>query len=240
VIKLHEFNTRWWGRPVGIVTDLSFFSLPQEERKAALAPFQWVEFKSTLRQALPLQTLMEAGFFLTDIQVEFRIALSRIAAPDCCGLSLAFADEEPIALSDTDLAHFEHERHLQLPGTTPESIRGRYATWARQLIDEHPDTCLSVRQEGKVQGWFLSQPAPFGLNLTLAMLHRSATMSGYILYQAALHAYGERGHHLGGAGFSVTNTATHNIYSALGARWVSPVGIWFWIAGDIDIPHAAQ
>jgi hypothetical protein len=81
-----------------------------------------------------------------------------------------------------------------------------------------------------VQGWFLSQPAAAGLNLTLAATSRNARVSGFLLYEKSLAAYAAKGHRIGFASFSVTNTAVHNIYAKLGARFTAPIGIWFWIA----------
>ena len=41
MIRLHEFNTKWWGQPAGIIDDAGFFSLPAPARRQALEPFQW-------------------------------------------------------------------------------------------------------------------------------------------------------------------------------------------------------
>jgi hypothetical protein len=50
------------------------------------------------------------------------------------------------------------------------------------------------------------------------------------LYEAALGAFAARGHRIGGASFSITNTDVHGIYAALGARFVSTDGSWIWQA----------
>ena len=59
------------------------------------------------------------------------------------------------------------------------------------------------------------------------MLHTDAKITGMHLYHKALLAYAERGHRLGGAGFSVYNTLVHNIYANLGARFLSTEDFWF-------------
>ena len=38
MIKTHEFNTEWWGSPVGIVTDSRFFELSRPEQGHAIYP----------------------------------------------------------------------------------------------------------------------------------------------------------------------------------------------------------
>ncbi len=231
MIRLHEFNTRWWGAPVGIVDDPGFFSLPSKDREKALAPYRWVEFKSGLPDAPPLPALARAGFFLADTQIRFRIALQLKTGCSCEEeLAVRFADEVPFGLRDEDLAPFQHERFQYLPDQTGDRITARYAEWARLLVREHPQTCLEILMGGEVQGWFLSCAAQTGLNLTLAMSHRATRISGFLLYEKGLAAYAARGHRVGWASFSVTNSAVHNIYAKLGARFIAPVGIWLWVA----------
>jgi hypothetical protein len=231
MIRLHDFNTRWWGAPAGIVDDAHFFSLPSGEREKALAPYRWVEFKSGLAEAPPPPVLARAGFFLADTQIQFRIALKAGGGSSCEeGLTVQFADEVPFEMRDEDLAPFEHERFQHLPNQTGARITARYAEWGRLLVQEHPETCVEILSGGAIQGWFLSCPAEKGLNLTLAMAHQSARMSGFLLYERGLAAYAARGHRVGWASFSVTNTSVHNIYAKLGARFVAPLGIWLWVA----------
>jgi hypothetical protein len=229
VIRQHDFNTRWWGQPAGIVDDGAFFSLPDAERSRALAPFQWVEFKCRLHEAPPLARLRAAGFVLADTQVEFRIGLGRrTISAGADSLGVRSAGNAAFVVRAEEMAPFEHERFRHLPGYEPARASLRYCEWSRELIHDHPDTCLEFTLGDAVQGWFLSRPASGGLNLTLAMLHRSAKISGFLLYEKALEAYAERGHRVGWAGFSVTNTAVLNIYSKLGAQFIAPVGIWLW------------
>ncbi len=230
MIRQHDFNSRWWGEPVGIVDRGAFFSLPPAERARALAPFHWVEFKSRLNDAPPLTLLRDAGFFLADTQVEFRIGLKASVVSACAeAIAVHFATDAPFDLRAEDVPLFEHERYRHLPGNDPERTNRRYVEWARQLIREHPDCCLQVTAEEAAQGWFLSRPAAGCLNLTLAMLRRHARISGFLLYDQALRAYASRGHRIGWASFSVTNTAVLNIYARLGAHFVGPTGIWLWV-----------
>jgi hypothetical protein len=233
MIRLHEFNTRWWGAPVGIVDDRAFFAAPPGERKLALAPYRWAVFRANLKHAPSLSTVHKAGFFLADTQIQFRIGL-KSGLGTCCGeeLEVRFAAETPFELEDRDLALFEHERYCHLPGHSPERTNARFGAWGRQLIREHPETCIEVLAKGETQGWFLSQPSSRGLNLALAMLHRSAKISGFLLYEKSLASYAVKGHRIGWASFSVTNSAVHNIYVKLGVHFVEPTGIWMWIAGE--------
>ncbi len=232
MIRLHEINSRWWGEPAGIVDDAGFFALPDHEREQALAPYRWVEFKSGFAGAPPLPALARAGFFLVDVQIAFRIALKPGGGSGCSEALMArFADEPGFAYSGDELAPFEHERYIHLPGQTQDRLNARYGDWGKQLIRDHPETCLAILADGEVQGWFLSQPAAAGLNLTLAAAHHSARISGFLLYEKGLAAYAGRGHRIGFASFSVMNTPVHNIYAKLGARFTPPTAIWLWVAG---------
>lgn len=231
MIRQHDFNSRWWGEPVGIVDDGAFFSLPPPEQADALAPFRWVEFKSRMDVAPPLPRLQEAGFFLADTQVNFRIGLKAGVANACAeATAVYFASDTPFDLQAEDVPLFDHERYRHLPGNDHQRTNRRYVEWARQLLREHPECCLQVTAGDATQGWFLSRPAEGGLNLTLAMLRRHARISGFLLYEQALRAYASRGHRIGWASFSVTNTAVLNIYARLGAHFIGPTGIWLWTA----------
>jgi hypothetical protein len=205
MIREHAFNSRWWGEPVGIVSDPALF---------AVAP----------------ATLAEAGFAQTDTQISFKLDLRRLPPiPGGDELTVEFADETPFAVGADDLALFEHERYRHLPGITPARLNERYAEWSALLVAEQPKWCARLRAGPRTQGWFLSQRDDSGFHLTLAALHRDATVSGHLLYHAAISAYAAKGQRIGGARFSVTNTAVHNIYAGLGARFLAPVGCWLWV-----------
>jgi hypothetical protein len=66
MIRDHEFNTRWWGKTIGIVQDPAFFSLDATVQNKLLKPYAWAEFYARLDQAPPRQKLAAAGFFQTD------------------------------------------------------------------------------------------------------------------------------------------------------------------------------
>jgi hypothetical protein len=230
MISEHEFNTKWWGKPVGIVTDPAFFSLSIDDQHKALSPYAWAEFRSALSSAPSPERLSGTGFFQADTQINFRINLRHVPSSQSLeDLEVRFADDKLFAISIGEPAHFENERFLLLPKSTQEMIDMRYVMWANDLIKEDRSRCLQVLRDGKVMGWFLSRHTERGINLTLAMLKRGAQLSGQLLYQKALVAYCQRGDHIGWASFSVTNTAVLNIYSGLGARFLPPDGNWLWI-----------
>jgi hypothetical protein len=233
MIKEHALNTRWWGDAVGVVTNPDFFTLAPAGRSELLKPYAWVELSLGLSDSLQhARAIFETGFAQVDTQVTFRISIRRVPdSESLAALQTQFADESSFSMDGKMVADFRSERFLQIPGATQELVNQRYALWSSDLINASPDYCVQVLYDGRVQGWFLSRPDE-GVNLSLAMLSSEATVSGMYVYRKALRAYAERGHALGWASFSVSNTPVHNIYSNLGARFVSPKGNWLWIASD--------
>jgi hypothetical protein len=230
MIKTHEFNSAWWGRDVGIVTDPAFFDQPASIQEEGLSRYAWVEFIQPPSKLPPRATLAKAGFFYTDSQVRFRLGLSRVNPGSCEEeLVVQSASTNPFEVRAEILRPFSHERFYQIPGAKPSKVLERYVRWSRQLIEDHPETCLQVLLKGRVQGWFLSHPASDGLELTLAMLSSESAISGFDLYSVAIAAYSARGFRLGFAGFSVTNSAVLNIYANLGARFLEPRECWIWL-----------
>jgi hypothetical protein len=232
MIRDHEFNSLWWGSPVGFVHDPAFFSLDPEKQQILLQPYAWAEFYAQLDQAPSLQNLAAAGFTQTDTQIQFLLNLSKVEATASTDrLDYYFADQKNFHIEVEELVMFTHERFQHIPGCTGTRTNERYALWANRLIREHPKTCMRLFLDNKLQGWFLSRPEKQrGLNLTLAMLSNTAKISGMLLYQQACVAYADRGHRLGNASFSVSNTSVHNIYATLGARFMPPGGNWLWLA----------
>lgn len=230
MIRLHESNTAWLGRPAGIVFDGAWFELDSPAREAALAPYAWAEFKSPMHSAPPALLLFRAGFMLADIQMNFRIALAEVGgSPSLDEYECRSASEEPFTVEPGEVRNFQHERFLAIPGVTPALLDLRYVAWARELIARHPEWSLRLTRRGRTQGWFLSEPSSAGVHLVLAMLSAEATISGQHLYQRSLLEYARRGAHLGHAAFSADNTAVLNIYSQLGARFTAPTGCWLWV-----------
>lgn len=236
MIREHEFNTSWWGSPVGILDDSAFFALEPSVQNDACAPWSWIEFSAPLDAASHPDKLGRAGFHSVDTQVRFRINLSGIdSTPSIERLSAVSAEEEAFEISGNELKSFEHERFRFLPGVTAERLNDRYARWSNLLVASQPAWCLRILDGADVQGWFLAQAHPGKpLNLTLAMLRSDAHISGHLLYQKAMLEFAVRGARIGGAAFSVGNTAVMNIYASLGARFLHPRGYWHWWPANGD------
>ena len=71
-------NSRWWGKPVGIVDDPEFFSLEKHEAGALLKSFDWVEFRMRLGPNVAYDRIHSAGFFQVDTQLPFSLNLKQL------------------------------------------------------------------------------------------------------------------------------------------------------------------
>lgn len=220
------------------VTDAALFEADAIERARLLSPFAWAEFRAPLRSAPDPWTLAAAGFAFADAHIAFRIRLQAPAVnSSSMHLQTRFADEQSFDPGAHAVRAFAHERFHLLPGATEARVAARYLTWARQLVGEYPDWCVEVFEGDAPQGWFCCQVRGGRLDLTLAALYESATISGLHLYQSSLAGFASRGQHIGGASFSVTNQAVHGIYAQLGARFTSVTGFWLWHAEPTrDLP----
>lgn len=228
MIREHTFNSQWWGKPVGIVSDPALFALSHQDQVERLNAYAWVEFVGQLDAPAP-EVLARSGFIHVDTQINFKLDLLHLPPlPDFADLKIQAAADVPFAIGEDELAPFEHERFRHLPGVSPAFLKERYMLWANRLIAVHPRWCLRIVHGDKVQGWFLSERDDSAFYLTLAALHRDATISGMLLYHRALSAYAELGQRFGRARFSASNAAVHNIYARLGARFQSPAEYWLW------------
>jgi len=235
VIKTHEFNTEWWGEKVGIVTDVKFFDLGRTEQESLLSGYVWAEFHAQLGPELPMGKMHSAGFFYVSTQIPFRVPLNRLASGSSLeSLTVVSADEKPFRVELDEMAPFMLERFSFLPGIEAKKLNERYVLMANNLIHESPSLCFKVFDGSSPQGWFLSRKEGGTLNLALAMLHRDAHFSGQQIYHKALLEYASRGERAGGASFDIRNTAVHNIYSSLGARFLQPRGIWLWLSSVLS------
>ena len=232
MIDEHKFNSSWWGSPVGIVREAAFFDLAQEEQQRLLTPYAWVEFRSPLAANYTGRALAGAGFVQVDTQINFRIRLGDQRSLLTCDSQLRVrpATDSEFRLGGPEWSEFQYERYNAIPGVTPQHVHGRYVGWAEGLVAQHPSCCFQILLNERPQGWFLARPdSATNLNLSLAVRHRDAKITGYSVYERALAEYARMGFKVGWASFSVINTAVLNIYSQLGARFVVPIGIWFWI-----------
>lgn len=241
MIRQHDANTSWWGSPVGVLTDPAFFDLSESRRDEGCAPYSWVEFRCPLARAPAAHALATAGFEWIDVQIEFKLSISKVASsPSVEALMEVFGDEPSFAPDFESTASFGAERYLQLPGVDQRLLDERFRAWAALLASDHPASAVEIRRDGVRQGWFLAQPSGSSLQLTLAMLGQGAVITGFHLYQRALLAFASRGFRIGTAGFSVRNTAVMNIYAQLGARFLDPIGCWVRLGPTYQAPRSGR
>jgi len=229
MIRLNEFNTRWWGDSVGILTGAAFLNSPEKFLKEREA-FAWVELRLPADDEIDHRAIHRAGFFMWDTQIRYRLDLRNVPVTQSAEtLERRFADEHPFGVAVEEMQPFRHDRLYLLPGVDDRKANERFALWSEQLIRDHPSLCQQIGLEGRVQGWMLGQRTEGRLNVALGMLHRQATVSGLLLYQKGMRAYAERGERVAFASFSARHPWSLNIHASLGCRFVTPEHQWVWI-----------
>jgi hypothetical protein len=219
----------WWGKPVGLITDVAFFEQSPGVQQEQLQEFDWVEFRQLYDRPAPVWPLAAAGFTHADIQIRFKLGLHQVAGSSSLeAMDAVFAGDDAFEIDAEDMAHFDHERFSLLPGATAERVSRRYVIWANAVIRDHPQWCMEIRAQGIPQGWFISKMEGKSLNLTLAGLKKDASISGMHLYHKAMVEYAKRGARIGFASYSATNAQVMAIYAKLGVRYLVPEGFWLW------------
>jgi hypothetical protein len=232
VISIHDFNSQWWGGPVGIVRDPSFFSLSRAENERLLEPYDWVEFKSHRGDLVVESAAARCGFQFVDLQIVYKAGLNKSSLTSReIPLELVSAEGVPFDLHPEQLTEFTAERFSILPGVTPERVCQRYVAWASLISQKHPKLCFEVRQNNVPQGWVCAEPtdSPSGLNFTLVMTSKASQVRGIDIYTAALRQFAQMGYVFCHAAFSAFNVPAHNIHAMLGARFLDPIICWIWV-----------
>jgi hypothetical protein len=227
VIRRHDFDSEWRGRPVGIVDDPALFTYPSDQVGRLCEPFEWVEFRDDATNPTEAASLLARGFAKLDTHIQFRLDLEALAPAPVPGLRATTAAESSFD-PDLSIAHpFKNERFVSLPGVDQAAINERYTLWARALCDEAPSWCVAVGKDDTLQGWFFSrQIEPGHINLTLGVACAHSQISGKDLFRSAFARYLEAGATVGSATFSVKSLAVMNIYSSFGARFTGATDFW--------------
>lgn len=231
MIDNHDFNSAWWGKPVGIVRDPAFFNLHESERLSLLQAYDWVEYIGTgdLEGRMRAPAICSAGFCHVDAQLRFRIKLvtNNLFSQECA--SMIAGDENVFRLEPENFAEFEFERFKILPGCEGAKLNERYALWAKDLYTRNSKLCMQLNLDETTQGWFFSSPGSGRIvNLDLAVMAKDAKISGLALYERALAYYADLGFRVGQAGFSAHNFRVMNIYASLGAKFLDSRDCWVW------------
>jgi len=232
VISSHDFNSQWWGGPVGIIHDKDFFQQGMAECQRLLQPFDWVEFKASRGDVAIESAVALCGFQFVDLQVLYKAGLDKSATSQReVPLEMVNATVHEFDLHPSELTEFAAERFSVLPGVTPERICQRYVAWASTLLGKNPELCFEVRKDSIPQGWVFAErtESPRAVNFTLVMTSNRSQVRGLEVYRAALQQFARMGFAFCQASFSAFNVPAHNIHALLGARFLDPVICWIWV-----------
>ncbi|MFY9513255.1 MAG: hypothetical protein WAQ05_20015, partial [Rubrivivax sp.] len=127
MIRAHEFNSRWWGAPVGVVTDAALLDAEAPSVAEACRPYAWAEYSVMNPEVALRLSAQRAGFLSADSYVQFRIDLRRFA-PEAlpAGVTVRRPGDGRGGWRPEALQPFEHERFSMLDGCTQERLTARY------------------------------------------------------------------------------------------------------------------
>jgi len=223
MITNHEFNSRWWGAPVGITHDFDLLAASSNEVALAARAYEWIEARVPTGSVPPNWAGPTNGFYWVDLQLGYRVSLKRI---EQLPPSWSFVAADRLSIDVDDFADFTAERYGRLPGTTPERIAQRYRLWAQDLIDQAPQACATVLRNDEVAGYVLGSVDGSKASFTLAVASRGSSAHGLGIYLGAAALYRSLGATTMHSALSATNLPALNAHVALGCLFVSATGIW--------------
>jgi len=178
--------------------------------------------------------LRSLGFFHAELQLDYLLALAGRALPPAGpALVRPARPDDDEAMLQIAATRFPGGRFRHWTGVTAEMIGVRYRNWVAQILERHRDLALVLETDGRVLGFFASEPTtdPKRVNLTLGAVAQAAPrLLGHHLFTSALALYGQRGYTLAGASLAANNLAVLNLYASLGAAFVKAVEFFQWDA----------
>jgi hypothetical protein len=222
-IHCHDFNSKWWGSPVGITWNPECLSSSSQEWKAEAESFSWVEARVPASMVPTQAERVSNGFFWADLQLEYRVSLRKIQSLPG---SWSVIDAAERQIDPKDFASFAGERYRSIPGITNEILQARYEMWARSLVRNSPSSCATVFDGREVAGYVFGTMDGLRANFSLAVASRRSTSHGLGVYLGAAELFRRCGAKSMHASLSAANTSALNSHVILGCTFVNATTIW--------------
>lgn len=223
MILQHDFNSSWWGAPIGISSDVNDLFLTREQLSTSLNKFEWIEFRVPV-VTLPSQKLGPTnGAHMVDMQLSYQKNISRLNVP-LSGVEILKATE--IEINFNDFSPFSHERYIKLNKVDHEKLAMRYCLLAQHLVQNSPNTCATVFYKSSLVGYIFGHVTGTTAVFDLAVTSKSSQISGQILYEAAGHFFNMAGANKMTSSFNAANIGALNAHVRLQCRFLEATSIW--------------
>lgn len=223
MIRKHEFNSAWWGSPVGISSDVQDLFQNPEQLCSELTTLDWIEFRIAFDD-LPTRKLGPAnGAQLVETQLTYQKNISRIGG---CpgGVTILPATQTPINVNN--FSPFSHERYSKLRKVDTDRLALRYRQLADQLVKNSPETCASVFYKSSLVGYIFGHLKETTAVFDLAVTSINAQVSGQALYDAAGYMFNQAGASRMTSSFNAANLGALNAHVRMQCSFIEATSIW--------------
>jgi hypothetical protein len=223
MIRTHEFNSVWWGSPVGISSDVQDLFQTAEQLSSELTVFDWIEYRIAFDD-LPTQKLGPSnGARLVETQLSYQKNISRMNA---CPAGVTILPAIQISIDVNNFSPFSHERYAKLREVDSNRLASRYRQLANQLIENSPETCASVFYKSSLVGYVFGHINGTTAVFDLAVTAVNAQVSGQALYDAAGHMFNQAGASRMTSSFNAANLGALNAHVRMQCSFVKATSIW--------------
>jgi hypothetical protein len=221
--RIHEFNTRWWGAPVGHSDDIDLLMANEAELTRELQQYDWCEVRVRHDDVASSPTVKQNTFVWFDTQLHYRLSLRRLDRLPQTAKIIACSE---LAINVESFASFQSERYRLLPNVSQTKVDDRYKLWAKNLIESNPEYCATAFYKEKAVGFFFGQPDGEFVRFSLAVADQMSLVPGMFLYSCAADYFKSLGARTLTASISSQNVGALNIHAALGCQFYEAVGCW--------------
>jgi hypothetical protein len=221
--RIHEFNTRWWGSPVGHSDDIDLLMANEAELTRELDAYDWCEVRVKHGDVARLPLAERNTFAWVDTQLHYRLNLRRVEG---IPKAATIVDSTELSIDVEKFASFQSERYRMLPQVSQAKVDERYRLWANDLIESSPGYCATAFYKENIVGYFFGQPDGESARFSLAVANQLASVPGMLLYSCALNHFKSLGARTAAASISSQNIGALNIHAALGCQFYEAVGCW--------------
>lgn len=231
MIKVHEFNSLWIGRPVGISSEVDDLFMDRHRMSTYLSKFDWIEFRVPF-SGLPKQHLAPAnGAHLVETQLTYR---KNISSFDSLPKDVEIVTADVSGIDFGDFSSFSNERYTRLKNIGDVELAQRYSLLAERLVRDSPSTCATVYHKSTTVGYIFGHINGSTAVFDLVVMSKKSKANGQILYETAGYMLRDRGARVMTSSFNAANLGALNAHVLMQCRFIGATSIWFAESNIVD------